>query len=274
MAISEEILDKLRRDDPDVVGLHLSQEVESDADVARLVDALRNNTCFRSLTIQGIFHPNGIGDESARLLSTCKNLVFLDISDNRNITNRGAAAFAGHPSLETLFMRGCSVTPAGLLPFLNNDVVTDLRIATTPSPEEQVGESVLLKLEENASLTLEQRLSRLTADQLNFKLCQFIRKHSSCISKLPFALQVDAKKNPQEWEDAITTGFILSRNMANLKQADMESVAKSAEVFVERYMELREDQQRLLQFSPSVSPEQTKKRRIDEEMSPSLSPSI
>ncbi len=261
MAIPEAILEKLRQNDPDVIGLSLSMEVESDTDVVRLVNALKNNTYFRTLTIQGLFHDPGIGDESARLLSTCENLVFLDISDNRNITDRGAAAFANHPSLETLFMRGCRVTPAGLIPFLNNDVITDLRIANTAAHEAQVGVSVKLKLKDNASFTLEQKLARLTVEQLNLKLSQFIHCSHSCIPKLPSALQVDAKTHPREWN--ATTGLVLSRNIALIKGEDMARIAASAQIFAERYRELWQDA------------EQSKKQKVEsEELSPSLSPSI
>jgi hypothetical protein len=269
MAISPATLAKLARNDPDVVGLSLTLEVQSDADVILLVNALKGNTCFKSLTIQGFLDKSGISDKGARLLSSCRNLVYLDLSYNKNITDEGAKAFADHPSLETLFFRGCSVTPAGLYPFLPNDLLIDLRIAASASPEEAEGEAIKAKLKENKIFWLyRHKLKYFTAKEINDELYRFIQENSEVIEKLPKPLQIDAKKNPTEWGDVITTGLILSNNLEKLKGPEVRTVVRFSAIFAERYRVLREKQQRmnLMQFPPAYSVEQNKRAKTDEDI--------
>jgi len=265
MPIKPLTLSKLAANKSSVVGLNLTLEVDSDDDVVKLVNALQGNTLqgntyLASLTIQGRGNSPGITDKSAELLAKCKNLVFLDISYNKNITNIGAAALAKNKSIKRLFMRGCSVTPSGLYPFLENNTVTDLRIATSASPTEQ-------------------NLHVLTRDQLNEVLCRFIHDHKDCIEKLPADLQIMAKKAPEEWEEPALMGLMLSRNIAKLKDPKMARVAKGAEIFAQCYGILREREQRLMQFPAVPAVEQRKKQKtavaeVVEYREPPGSPSI
>lgn len=271
MPISQKILDKLAANSDDIVGLNLTLEVDSDEDVIRLVNALRKNTYLRSLTIQGHWNKPSITDKGARLLSSCRRLTFLDLSYHKNITNSGAEAFAHHPSLDTLFFRGCSVTPAGLLPFLENDVLIDLRIAASASPHEQEGEPVKAKLKENKVFwNFRYKLKFLSAKDLNVELYQWMNTNPNVVRKLPDALQVDAEKDPREWEDEISTGLILANNLAKLKGLEDKNLVKFAVIFAERYKILREERQNAGLY---------KKAKVDvdvEEASPSrgMSPDI
>lgn len=242
----------LRENDPYFVSLSLSHLINSDEQVAELVHALKNNTYLKSLTIQGSLDDGGITDGGAELLASCHYLVFLDISCNRRVTDRCITKLAKHLSLETLYLRGCNVTPKGLAPFLHNNFITDLRIAISASPSEQIGESVELKLKKNANLTIEEKLQTLSAEHLSMKLCQFIHTHSSFIQKLPKPIQVMAQTIPQQWEDFVITGLTLSRHFTKL--------IPSAEVFVQCYGVIWEERQKFMQFQAAATQESRPKK--------------
>ncbi|HEV2614271.1 MAG TPA: leucine-rich repeat domain-containing protein [Gammaproteobacteria bacterium] len=240
MAIPQHILDRLQKNDPDIVGLSLSREVESDEDVVKLVKALKDNTHLRWLTIQGRWGQPSIGDRSAALFRSCHHLVYLDLSYNKNITNSGAAALALNTSLETLFLRGCSVTPEGLKLFLNHDRVFDLRIAITSSLSEKITDDVKAKLQENKEKweckLLGQRLERLSTNELSEEFYIFVRENPTHIQKLLKPIQDMAAKDFRHTENAITVGLILSNHLSKLTGM----VAKKAAVYAQRYRILRE----------------------------------
>ena len=265
MPINPITLAKLAANDPLVAGLDLTLEVNSDDDVVKLVHALKGNSNLTSLTIQGRWNSPGITDESAKLLATCNHLVFLDISGNKNITNIGAAALARNVSIESLFMRGCYVAPAGLYPFLENEAVTDLRIATSASREEQEGDAINEKLNKNKKFKA--KIQMLSADELNLRLYEVIQMNPSCIQKLPKPLQSIAQKHPEDWDDAMITGLTLANHLSKLWQendAGLRTVAKFSAIYAKRYRALYEQQKRLMQFPAVSAVEQRKKQKVEE----------
>lgn len=302
MAIKQEILDKLAANSPDVVGLSLTTEVESDEDVELLVKALENNTHLKVLTIQGQikkiegrYTAIGMTDKGAILLSKCPHLTFLNISFNKNITPRCVEALAQHPSLQTLFMRGCSITNSlELAPFLKNNIIVDLRIAHTPS--EDVGDAIREKLKENALRDprreemdrleeLRKEIQFREVEDVNYvlmeELQENLRENPGVIEKLPVPVQAIAHKDYKTWEEPLIMGQTLAFNLSTLDTEETRRIAKIAEVFVERYRALREvakadveveaqrkareEAQKLMQFPPAPASTQNKKAKPNHE---------
>jgi superfamily II DNA or RNA helicase len=160
MGVSDEVMSKIRANDPGLKHLDLSQMKLNDADINVLCDALTSNTNLVSLNLS----QNKIGTAGAINLAKNTTLTALNLSNN-TIWADGAIALAKNPHLRKLELRQCAISATGAEALAQNKTLTSLDVS-----ENRLGDACVQSLAKNITLTVlklrQTFIGRLSAEAL------------------------------------------------------------------------------------------------------------
>ncbi len=129
MPIHENILERLRKNDPSLTELDLSNSGLTDADIIALCIALKNNTNLTSLVLLN----NKISDTGAQALAESKILSMLNLQHNK-IGVVGVQALAKSTTLTTLAISGNLIGEQDAIALAGSATLTTLDLSWTPDP--------------------------------------------------------------------------------------------------------------------------------------------